>query len=85
MLINQSQVSANREAKFFPNPDEVDITRNLDSYLYHGAGLDDCLGQDASRIAVTAMLKVIGRLDNLRRAPGGQGQRRLETLCVYRD
>lgn len=81
MYADQSQVDANKEVKFFPNPSEVDISRNLDSYLYHGAGLDDCLGKYASRIALTAMLKVVCRLDNLRRAPGGQGQHLLETCC----
>jgi linoleate 10R-lipoxygenase len=32
------------------------------------------LGGDASKVALTAMLRVVGRLDNLRRAPGAQGE-----------
>ena len=71
---DQAQVEANREAKFFPNPNEVDLNRNLDTYIHYGAGPHACLGKDASRVALTAMLKVVGRLDNLRRAPGAQGE-----------
>ncbi|KAL8832166.1 MAG: hypothetical protein Q9191_000439 [Dirinaria sp. TL-2023a] len=69
-----SFVNANREAKFFPNPNEVDINRDLETYIHYGLGPHACLGKDASRVALTAMLKVVGRLDNLRRAPGPQGQ-----------
>ena len=69
-----AQVAANREAKFFPNPDEVDITRDLETYIHYGLGPHACLGRDVSRVALTAMLKVVGRLDNLRRAPGPQGR-----------
>lgn len=69
-----SFVDANREAQFFPNPNEVDVNRDLDTYIHYGLGPHACLGKDASRVALTAMLKVVGRLDNLRRAPGPQGQ-----------
>jgi len=72
MLIVQTE--ANRDAGIFPNPNEVDITRNLDTYIHYGFGPHACLGRDASRVALMAMLKVVGRLDNLRRAPGPQGQ-----------
>lgn len=68
------QVEANRDAAIFPNPNEVDITRDLDTYIHYGFGPHACLGKDASRVALMAMLKVVGRLDNLRRAPGPQGQ-----------
>jgi len=67
-------VEANRDAAIFPNPNEVDITRDLDTYIHYGFGPHACLGKDASRVALMAMLKVVGRLDNLRRAPGPQGQ-----------
>ena len=68
------KVGANREEEFFPNPNEVDITRPLDVYIHYGLGPHACLGRDASRVALTAMLKTVGKLDNLRRAPGPQGQ-----------
>ncbi|KAI4096484.1 MAG: hypothetical protein Q9206_000109 [Seirophora lacunosa] len=69
-----SSVQANREAEFFPDPDTVRLDRPLDSYIHYGAGPHACLGRDASRVALTAMLRTVGRLDNLRRAPGPQGQ-----------
>ena len=69
-----SFVGANREAEFFPEPDTVRIDRPLDTYIHYGLGPHACLGAEASRTALTAMLRVVGQLDNLRRAPGPQGQ-----------
>ena len=69
-----SFVGANREAQLFPEPDTVRIDRPMDTYIHYGFGPHACLGQEASRTALTAMLRVVGRLDNLRRAPGPQGQ-----------
>ncbi|MCJ1251085.1 hypothetical protein MMC30_008316 [Trapelia coarctata] len=68
-----SFVGANRDPKVFPNPNEVNPDRPLGSYIHYGVGPHRCLGEDASRVALTAMLKVVGRLQNLRRAPGPQG------------
>ncbi len=48
--------------------------RPLESYIHYGEGPHACLGMEASRVSITAMMKVVGRLDNLRRAPGPQGQ-----------
>ena len=67
-------VSASREAEFFPEPNTVKIDRPLENYIHYGLGPHACLGGEASRVALTAMLRVVGRLDNLRRAPGAQGQ-----------
>ncbi|KAI9799736.1 MAG: hypothetical protein M1833_003855 [Piccolia ochrophora] len=69
-----SFVSANRDPKFFPKPDEVDINRPMSVYLHYGSGAHECLGRGASETAVTAMLKVVARLKNLRRAAGPSGQ-----------
>ena len=69
-----SQVGANRDPNVFPSPDTVRIDRPLESYIHYGIGPHSCLGMDASRVALTAMLKVVGGLKNLRRAPGPQGQ-----------
>ncbi|KAN0083249.1 hem peroxidase [Elaphomyces granulatus] len=66
-------VSAARDPNVFPNPDEVRLDRPLESYLHYDEGPHTSLGGDASRVALTAMLRVVGRLDNLRRAPGPQG------------
>lgn len=69
-----SFVDANREAKFFPDPNQVRIDRPMENYIHYGVGPHACLGGEASRVGLTAMLKVVGRLDNLRRAPGPSGQ-----------
>ena len=46
----------------------------MDSYIHYGWGPHKCLGLDASKLAMTTMLKTVGKLDNLRRAPGPQGE-----------
>lgn len=69
-----SFVSANRDPTRFPNPDEVDPNRPLESYIHYGIGPHTCLGRDASRVALTSMLKVVGRLDNLKRVKGPKGE-----------
>ena len=67
-------VGARREAEYFPEPDSVRIDRPIDSYVHYGMGSHACLGREASGAALTAMLRVVGRLENLRRAPGPQGR-----------
>lgn len=71
---NVGKVGANRDPKVFPSPNEVRVDRDLESYIHYGVGPHRCLGRDASRVALTAMLKTVGQLKNLRRAPGPQGQ-----------
>lgn len=46
----------------------------MNSYVHFGYGPHQCLGMGICKIALTTMLKVVARLDNLRRAPGPQGQ-----------
>lgn len=58
----------------FPNPHKVVLDRDLDLYIHHRVLPHQYLGRDMSRVALTAMLKTVGRLDNLRRAPGPQGK-----------
>lgn len=69
-----SFVGAAKDPVMFPEPDEVRIDRPMENYIHYGVGPHACLGTDASRVALTAMMKVVGRLDNLRRAPGPRGQ-----------
>ncbi|KAL1954110.1 hypothetical protein VTO42DRAFT_1734 [Malbranchea cinnamomea] len=69
-----SFVGAARDPKIFPDPDEVRLDRPLDSYIHYGEGPHTCLGKDANMVALTSMLRVVGRLENLRRAPGPQGE-----------
>lgn len=68
------KVTASMDEEGFPNPRAVDLTRDLDSYIHYGWGPHICLGYDASKLALTTMLKTIGKLENLRRAPGPQGE-----------
>lgn len=65
-----SFVGAARDPVVFPDPDEVRLDRPLESYIHYGEGPHTCLGRDASRVALTAMLKVVGSLNNLRRVSG---------------
>ncbi|KAL2821930.1 Psi-producing oxygenase A [Aspergillus granulosus] len=67
-------VSACKDPSAFPEPDKVKLDRDLSLYAHFGFGAHQCLGVGLCKVGLTAMLKVIGRLDNLRRAPGPQGQ-----------
>jgi linoleate 10R-lipoxygenase len=69
-----SFVGAARDPVVFPDPEQVKIDRPMDSYIHYGEGPHKCLGMDVSKVAITAMLKTVGRLDNLRRAPGPRGE-----------
>jgi linoleate 10R-lipoxygenase len=69
-----SIVGANHDPAGFPDPDEVKLDRPMSSYVHYGVGPHACLGTDASRVALTAMLKTVGKLNNLRPAPGPKGQ-----------
>ena len=66
-------VTASQDAGTFPEPDQVKLDRPMDSYMHYGYGPHRCLGYDISRLALTTMLKTVGKLENLRRAPGAQG------------
>ena len=72
-IVFTSFVGAGHEAEFFPEPKIVKVDRPLERYIHYGLGPHACLGMEASRTALTAMLRVVGRLNNLRRAPGPQG------------
>lgn len=61
------------DSKAFPEPDKVKLDRDLDSYIFFGFGLHQCLGAELCKTALTAMLRTVGQLANLRRAPGPQG------------
>jgi len=69
-----SLVSAARDPSVFPDPDQVKDDRPLESYVHYGIGEHTCLGKEASMVALTAMLRTVGKLENLKRAPGAQGQ-----------
>ncbi|KAF2708502.1 heme peroxidase [Pleomassaria siparia CBS 279.74] len=65
--------AASHDPIAFPKPDEVDLTRDLDSYIHLGSGPHQCLGLPITRISLTTMLKEVARLKGLRPAKGVQG------------
>ncbi|KAA6414639.1 MAG: fatty acid oxygenase [Lasallia pustulata] len=67
-------IAASMDPDAFPEPEKVDLKRPLDSYIHYGMGPHSCLGYEASKVAMMTMLKTVGKLDRLRRAPGKQGE-----------
>lgn len=67
-------VTACMDPAAFLEPEKIKLDRPLDSYVHFGWGPHLCLGYDVCKLALTTMLKTVGQLDNLRRAPGSQGQ-----------
>jgi hypothetical protein len=66
--------AASHDPAIFPNPDEVDLNRPMDSYIHLGYGPHQCLGLPMAKITLTCMLKEVARLKNLRPAAGEQGK-----------
>jgi hypothetical protein len=66
--------AASHDPTAFPNPDEVDLTRPIDSYIVLGHGPHQCLGLPMTRISLTTMLREVARLKGLRPALGPQGK-----------
>ncbi|KAF2792478.1 hypothetical protein K505DRAFT_246585 [Melanomma pulvis-pyrius CBS 109.77] len=66
--------TASHDPAAFPNPDDVDLTRDLDSYIHLGSGPHQCLGLPMTRISLTTMLREVARLKGLRPAKGPQGK-----------
>lgn len=46
----------------------------MSQYIHFGSGPHQCLGRGISQIALPTMLRVLGQLGNLRRAPGPEGE-----------
>lgn len=72
VFVNLRQASHDPEA--FPDPDEVDLKRPLDSYIHLGHGPHQCLGLPMTRVSLTTMLREVARLPGLRPALGPQGK-----------
>ena len=68
------QASAGKDAKTFPQPEEVNPRRPLNSYVTYVLGPHTHLAQNTCQTALTEMFRSIFRLKNLRRAPGPQGE-----------
>lgn len=67
-------VTASQDPIAFPEPETVKLDRPMDSYIHYGQGPHQCLGYSISKLAMRTMLKTVGKLENLRRARGPQGQ-----------
>jgi cytochrome P450 len=72
VLINLG--AASRDQSHFPMPEKALPDRPIQSNITLAAGPLTALGDRTSQIALTAMLKVIGRLDKLQPVPGPQGE-----------
>ncbi len=60
--------AASRDPKGYENPNQVDLNRPLDSYIQLGDGAHQCLGLPMTRVALTTMLKVVAKLENVQPA-----------------
>ena len=69
-----SFVSAAHDPSVFPDPEEVRTDGPISSYIQYGIGEHNCLGKEASMVALTAMLRTVAKPKELRRASGPQGQ-----------
>jgi cytochrome P450 PksS len=83
--------SANRDERYFPNPDSLDVTREPNKHLAFGLGAHFCLGAPLARLeGQLAINTLLRRMPDLRLAvaPGGLRWRRglllrgLESLPV---
>jgi linoleate 8R-lipoxygenase/9,12-octadecadienoate 8-hydroperoxide 8R-isomerase len=66
--------SASLDPKAYLEPEKFNTERPLDSYLNLGLGPHDNLGWSTTRIALTAMIKAVIKLDGLKPAPEPQGK-----------
>ncbi|KAI2640055.1 linoleate diol synthase [Xylaria nigripes] len=69
-----SFASACKDARNFPNPEEVNPNRPLDTYVSYVLGPHTCLARNTCEVALTEMFRSVFRLKNLRRAPGPKGE-----------
>ncbi|KAL5361997.1 heme peroxidase [Aspergillus floccosus] len=67
-------VAAGRDTTKFPDPESIRLDRPDNSYIHHGWGPHSCLGRPVVTVAAAAMLRVVARLHNFRRAPGPVGE-----------
>jgi len=79
-IIFANFVEANKQPDIFPEPHEVRLDRPLDSYIHHDIHEHmPLLDKETSSLGLIAMLRTVGKLTNLRRAPGPQGE--LKKVC----
>ena len=66
--------AASHDAAVFPQPEVLDLTRPLDSYVHLQFGPHGSLMTPLARVALTAMLREVAKLEGLRPAKGPQGK-----------
>ena len=62
------------QPKEFPNPTTIDPHRPKESYNLNGVGFHNCIGTEYSVQTITEILRVVFKLQNVRRAPGDAGR-----------
>ncbi|KKK18240.1 heme peroxidase family protein [Aspergillus ochraceoroseus] len=67
-------VTAGQDPSKFPDPEEIRLDRPPEVYIHHGWGPHSCLGRAIVTTAGASLLRVLGRLGNIRRAPGPAGE-----------
>ncbi|KAL2872843.1 peroxidase/cytochrome P450 family protein [Aspergillus lucknowensis] len=67
-------ITAGLDPSKFPDPEEIKLDRPMELYIHHGWGPHSCLGRPIVTIAGACLLRVLGRLRNVRRAPGPSGE-----------
>ncbi|KAL3479234.1 heme peroxidase [Aspergillus californicus] len=67
-------ITAGRDPSKFPAPEEIRLDRPRELYIHHGWGPHACLGRAIVTTAGACVLQVLGRLRNVRRAPGPSGE-----------
>ncbi|KAL2826654.1 heme peroxidase [Aspergillus cavernicola] len=67
-------ITAGLDSSKFPDPEEIRLDRPMEVYIHHGWGPHSCLGRAIVTIAGACVLRALGRLRNVRRAPGPSGE-----------
>jgi len=66
--------NAHLNPKEFPNPTTIDPRRPKTSYNLNGAGFHNCAGVEYAEQTIAEILRVVFKLQNVRRAPGDAGR-----------
>ncbi|CRK44466.1 hypothetical protein BN1723_006118 [Verticillium longisporum] len=72
LMIRYSDLAFNAEV--YPRPNDILVTRPLDSYHFVGYGPNQALASPLSRFVLVSMFRAVARLKNVRKAPGPQGE-----------
>jgi cytochrome P450 len=76
--------AANRDERFFPDPDRIDLSRQGAAHLAFGAGRHLCLGQHLARVMLQEVFgRLFGRIPTLRLAVPFEQLRFKEDAMTY--